>query len=115
MDQETLGKLLARKKEQGRRAASKSLLDELGFTSKDEAAAWVKSQRYAQTAQLSDRERRERAAAEADAREAAASVFCEVPQAAMQAATFPGRAGPRYGLASSRRRRRSHDRRASPN
>ncbi len=73
VDQETLGKLLARKKEQGRRAASKSLLDELGFTSKDEAAAWVKSQRDAQTAQLSDMERREQAAAEAEAREAAAS------------------------------------------
>ena len=77
VDQETLGKLLAREKEQGRRAASKSLLDELGFTSKDEAAAWVKSQRDAQTAQLSDVERREQAAAEAEARaaqrEAAAS------------------------------------------
>ncbi|MFC1420052.1 hypothetical protein [Streptacidiphilus cavernicola] len=84
VDQETLGKLLAREKEQGRRAASKSLLDDLGFASRDEAAAWVKAQRDAQTAQMSDVERREQAAADAEARaaqrEAAASARERIAQ-----------------------------------
>jgi hypothetical protein len=65
MDQETLTRLLAREKQQGERAAVRKLVEQLGFAKTDELASFVQSQRDAQTAALSEVERRERAAADA--------------------------------------------------
>lgn len=67
MDQETLSKLLAREKQQGERAAVRKLVEQLGFAKTDDLASFVQAQRDAQAAQLSEVERRERVAAEAQA------------------------------------------------
>lgn len=76
VDQETLSRLLAREKEQGGRSAVRRLIEQLGFDKADDLAAFVKAQKDAQAAQLSEVERREKAAADATAaavaREAAA-------------------------------------------
>ncbi|MEU3340429.1 hypothetical protein [Streptomyces sp. NPDC006668] len=75
-DQETLNRLLAREKQQGERAAIRKLVEQLGFTKTDDLAAFVRQQRDAQAAQLSEIERREQAAEEklrsAETREAQA-------------------------------------------
>lgn len=65
MDQETLSRLLAKEKQQGERAAVRRLVEQLGFAKTDELASFVQAQRDAQNAALSDLERRERAAADA--------------------------------------------------
>ncbi|WP_164835839.1 hypothetical protein [Actinacidiphila soli] len=65
MDQETLSRLLAREKQQGERAAVRRLVEQLGFAKTDDLSSFVQSQRDAQNAALSDLERREQAAAEA--------------------------------------------------
>jgi hypothetical protein len=67
VDQEVLSRLLAREKEQGGRAAVKKLLETLGFDKADELSAFVKAQQDAERAQLSEVERREKAAADATA------------------------------------------------
>ena len=67
VDQEALNRLLAREKQQGGRAAVRDLLEQLGFSKADELTAFVQQQREAQTAALSDLERREQAAAEREA------------------------------------------------
>lgn len=76
VDQESLSRLLAREKEQGGRAAVRKLVEQLGFEKADDLATFVKAQQDAAQAQLSEVERRERAAADAAAqaatREAAA-------------------------------------------
>ncbi|MGW3657229.1 hypothetical protein ACWD6R_16710 [Streptomyces sp. NPDC005151] len=76
MDQETLTRLLAREKQQGERAAVRKLVEQLGFAKTDDLAAFVKAQQDAQDAQLTEVQRREKAAddaaAAAAAREAAA-------------------------------------------
>jgi hypothetical protein len=71
VDQETLSRLLAREKEQGGRAAVRRLIEQLGFEKADDLAAFVKAQKDAQAAQLSEVERREKAAEEAAAAAAA--------------------------------------------
>jgi hypothetical protein len=77
VDQEVLSRLLAREKEQGGRAAVKRLLETLGFEKADELSAFVKAQQDAERAQLTEVERREKAAADATTaaaqREAAAA------------------------------------------
>jgi hypothetical protein len=65
MDQETLTRLLAREKQQGERAAVRKLVEQLGFAKTDDLAAFVKAQQDAKAAQLSEIERREQAAADA--------------------------------------------------
>lgn len=65
VDQEALTRLLAREKEQGGRAAVRKLLDQLGFGKAEDLTAFVQAQKDAETAQLSEVERRERAATEA--------------------------------------------------
>ncbi|MFG3140929.1 hypothetical protein ACGFZA_32585 [Streptomyces sp. NPDC048211] len=76
LDQETLTRLLAREKQQGERAAVRKLVEQLGFAKTDDLAAFVKAQQDAQDAQLTEVQRREKAAddaaAAAAAREAAA-------------------------------------------
>lgn len=77
VDQDTLTRLLAREKEQGGRAAVRKLLESLGFEKPDELTEFVRAQQDAKAAQLSEVERREKAAADAAAsaaqREAAAA------------------------------------------
>lgn len=76
VDQDVLSKLLAREKQQGERAAVRKLVEQLGFAKTDDLAAFVKAQQDAQDAQLTEVQRREKAAddaaAAAAAREAAA-------------------------------------------
>ncbi|MFJ5895693.1 hypothetical protein ACIQFZ_09565 [Streptomyces sp. NPDC093064] len=67
LDQEALTRLLAREKQQGGRAAVRDLIEQLGFTKADDLTAFVQQQRDAQTAALSDLERREQAAADKEA------------------------------------------------
>ncbi|MFK0106420.1 hypothetical protein [Streptomyces sp. NPDC091217] len=67
LDQEALNRLLAREKQQGGRAAVRDLVEQLGFARADELAEFVTQQREAQTAALSDLERREHAAADREA------------------------------------------------
>ncbi|MQY11438.1 hypothetical protein SRB5_15560 [Streptomyces sp. RB5] len=62
VDQDTLSRLLAREKDQGGRTAVKRLLDQLGFDKPDDLTAFVTAQREMQQAQLTEVERRERAA-----------------------------------------------------
>ncbi|MFJ4412995.1 hypothetical protein [Streptomyces sp. NPDC088925] len=69
VDQATLARLLAREKSQGERAGVKTLLERLGFEKADELTAYIERQRDAETATLSELEKRERAAEE-KAREA---------------------------------------------
>ncbi|MFB7323414.1 hypothetical protein [Streptomyces sp. NPDC056190] len=64
LDQDALNRLLAREKQQGGRAAVRELVEQLGFTKADDLTAFVQTQRDAQTAALSELERREQAAAE---------------------------------------------------
>ncbi|WP_073947630.1 hypothetical protein [Streptomyces kebangsaanensis] len=64
LDQEALTRLLAREKQQGARAGVRELIEQLGFTKADELTAFVQQQRDAQTAALTELERREQAAAE---------------------------------------------------
>jgi hypothetical protein len=66
-DQDALNRLLAREKQQGERAAVRRLVEQLGFTKADDLTAFVQQQRDAQTAALTDLERREQAAADATA------------------------------------------------
>lgn len=77
VDQDTLSKLLAREKEQGGRAAIRKLLEQLGFGKAEDLTAFVKAQQDAEAAQLTEVQRREKAAADATAaaaaREAAAA------------------------------------------
>jgi hypothetical protein len=70
LDQDALNRLLAREKQQGERAAVRKLVEQLGFTKADDLTAFVQQQRDAQQAALSDLERRERAAADAETRAA---------------------------------------------
>jgi hypothetical protein len=67
LDQETLNRLLAREKQQGERAAVRRLVEQLGFTRAEDLTAFVQQQRDAQTAAMSELERREQAVAEATA------------------------------------------------
>ncbi|MFJ3248485.1 hypothetical protein [Streptomyces sp. NPDC086782] len=67
LDQEALTRLLAREKQQGGRAAVRELVEQLGFTRADDLTVFVQQQRDAQTAALSDLERREQAAADKEA------------------------------------------------
>ncbi|MET8538295.1 hypothetical protein ABZV67_43030 [Streptomyces sp. NPDC005065] len=77
VDQDVLSKLLAREKQQGERAAVRKLVEQLGFAKTDDLAAFVKAQQDAQDAQLTEVQRREKAAEDASAaaavREAAAA------------------------------------------
>ncbi|MEU6421115.1 hypothetical protein [Streptomyces spiralis] len=70
MDQDALNRLLAREKQQGERAAVRKLVEQLGFTKADDLTAFVQEQRDAQQAALSELERREQAAADAETRAA---------------------------------------------
>lgn len=67
LDQEALNRLLAREKQQGERAAVRRLVEQLGFTKAEDLTTFIKQQRDAQTAAMSELERREQAAAEATA------------------------------------------------
>ncbi|MGW0952820.1 hypothetical protein [Streptomyces sp. NPDC002545] len=64
LDQDALNRLLAREKQQGARAGVRELIEQLGFSKADELTAFVQTQRDAQTAALTELERREQAAAE---------------------------------------------------
>ncbi|MFF7190431.1 hypothetical protein ACFZAR_35630 [Streptomyces sp. NPDC008222] len=65
VDQEALNRLLAREKQQGGRAAVRDLVEQLGFTKAEDLTAFVQQPRDAQTAALSELERREQAATDA--------------------------------------------------
>ncbi|GAA1353668.1 hypothetical protein [Streptomyces beijiangensis] len=84
VDQDTLSRLLAREKQQGERTGIKQLLEGLGFEKPEDLTQFVAAQREAQTAALSEIERREQAATqraqEADQRIAAASARERVAQ-----------------------------------
>ncbi|MFD3495890.1 hypothetical protein ACFWWB_35925 [Streptomyces sp. NPDC058690] len=71
VDQDVLSKLLAREKQQGERAAVRKLVEQLGFAKTDDLAAFVKAQQDAQDAQLTEVQRREKAAEDASAAAAA--------------------------------------------
>ncbi|WP_406515629.1 hypothetical protein OH809_25215 [Streptomyces sp. NBC_00873] len=71
VDQESLSKLLAREKEQGGRSAVRKLVEQLGFGKAEDLAAFVKAQQAAETAQLTEVQRREKAAVDASAAAAA--------------------------------------------
>ncbi|WP_327660431.1 MULTISPECIES: hypothetical protein [unclassified Streptomyces] len=62
--QDEVSQLLAREKQQGGRSAVKEILEQVGFEKAEDLAAFVKAQRDAQAAQLSEVERREQSAAE---------------------------------------------------
>lgn len=78
--QEDLAKLAAKEKDQGRRAGAKAALEDFatehGFSTVDDAKAFIAAARQAQEAALSEQEKREKALAEreaaAEAREQAA-------------------------------------------
>lgn len=71
VDQESLSRLLAREKEQGGRAAVRKLVEQLGFDKADDLLAFVKAQQDAEQAQMTEVQRREKAAADAAAQAAA--------------------------------------------
>ncbi|MFD6149354.1 hypothetical protein [Streptomyces sp. NPDC060243] len=80
MSQDDLQKLAAKEKDQGRRSGAKAALEDFarehGFTTVDDAKAFIETARKAQEAALSEQEKREKALAEreaaAEAREQAA-------------------------------------------
>ncbi|MEU0009393.1 hypothetical protein ABZ079_35535 [Streptomyces sp. NPDC006314] len=67
LDQDALNRLLAREKQQGERAAVRKLVEQLGFSKADDLTAFVRQQREAEQASLSELERREQAADEREA------------------------------------------------
>jgi len=69
LTQAELTEIMTREKNQGRRAGVKDALKDLGFESEADAKAFIEAQRDAETAKLSDQEKREVAI---DARERAA-------------------------------------------
>ncbi|MFJ7422754.1 hypothetical protein ACIQXD_29745 [Streptomyces uncialis] len=62
--QDEVTALLAREKQQGARAAAGEVLAQLGFEKVDDAVAFITAQKAAETAQLTEVERREKEAAD---------------------------------------------------